>query len=283
MDINTWKASGLTFDYNGHAVFYHDEGSGDPLVLIHGFPTSSWDWCPIWAELSSRYRVIAADMMGFGCSPKPVTYPYSLFDQADLHEALLASLGLDRVKILSHDYGDTVAQELMARQQDGTHKLQLESVCMLNGGIIPGQHRPRLIQTLLISPIGPLVSRLMNEKKFHKSSRHLWTNTKPRQRAASLQSLLHGGAICTLIQYCASEETTAWLCLTSPVVRSSREITVSEPWDGCRDQAVILRDRFRKSRKVHIALGIKKAGSGQNRWLTTGTPNWNTRGTSGAS
>lgn len=173
MLLDDWKTAGQYFPYGGHAIFYRDEGEGEVVVCIHGFPTASWDWHRVWPHLVKRFRVIAPDMIGFGFSDKPKDYAYSLHDQATLHETLLDSLGIRRVHILAHDYGDTVAQELLARCEErreaGKRGIVINSVCLLNGGIIPGAHRPRLIQKLLLSPVGPLVSRLVSETAFRNS------------------------------------------------------------------------------------------------------------------
>lgn len=173
MNLTQWKSAGLVFSYRGHAVFYRDEGAGDVLVCIHGFPTASWDWHRLWPALIEQFRVIAPDMLGFGFSDKPKTYAYSLLDQATLHEVLLDSLGIRQVHILAHDYGDTVAQELLARYEDrlswNGRGIEIKSVCLLNGGIFPESHRPRLMQKMLMSPLGPLVARLASERMFRRS------------------------------------------------------------------------------------------------------------------
>jgi pimeloyl-ACP methyl ester carboxylesterase len=85
------------------------------LVLIHGFPTASWDWVLLWDDLCRDYTVAALDMIGFGYSDKPVRYAYSILDQADLHDAFFAHLEIRACHLFVHDYGDTVAQELLAR------------------------------------------------------------------------------------------------------------------------------------------------------------------------
>src|SRR5690349_7698948 len=113
--LEEWRAQGRSYEHHRQEIFYRDEGAGEILLCIHGFPTASWDWHAIWPELVARFRVIAPDMVGFGFSAKPADYSYSIMDQADLHEGLLASLGIRRAYILAHDYGDTVAQELLAR------------------------------------------------------------------------------------------------------------------------------------------------------------------------
>ena len=105
-------------------------------------------------------------MIGFGHSVKPRRYAYSLIDQADLHQALLRHLGHDEYHVLAHDYGDSVAQELLARDTDGQ---QLRSMCFLNGGLFPETHRALLIQRLLHSPIGFLLSALLRKRSFDRS------------------------------------------------------------------------------------------------------------------
>lgn len=173
MFLYDWRSAGKTFDYNGHPIFYRDEGQGPALLCIHGFPTASWDWHLLWPELTQRFRVIALDMIGFGFSAKPPGYTYTIRDQATIHEALLRELGVDFIHILAHDYGDSVAQELLARyeerRQASTAGIKIESVCLLNGGLFPEAHRARLIQKLLLTPLGPLLSRLSSERRFRRS------------------------------------------------------------------------------------------------------------------
>jgi pimeloyl-ACP methyl ester carboxylesterase len=167
-----WRAAGQALDWRGHRVFYREQGTGDPLLLLHGFPTSSWDWRHVWDELARSYRVIALDYLGFGFSDKPPQGPYSVFAYADQAEALLARLGVARVHVLAHDLGDTVAQELLARDHERRGGrggfAELGSVCLLNGGVLPEVHRPLVVQTLLASPIGFLVARFANRRRFRR-------------------------------------------------------------------------------------------------------------------
>jgi pimeloyl-ACP methyl ester carboxylesterase len=194
-----WRARGKSFSYGGHPIFYRDEGSGPALLLVHGFPTASWDWHALWPLLSARFRLIAPDLIGFGYSAKPLDYQYSIKDQATLLEALLRALGLTRVHLVAHDYGDSVAQELLARHhergQRGGERLELLSACLLNGGLFPETHRPRLVQRLLAGPLGPLVGRLTSERRFARSFSALFgarTQPGPTELAA-LWSLVQGG------------------------------------------------------------------------------------------
>lgn len=160
-----WRAQGQGFDFRSHAIRYWTAGEGEPLLLIHGFPTASWDWHYLWQALAQRYRVIACDMLGFGDSAKPRGHAYSLLEQADLQQALLAHLGVDGpLHVLAHDYGDSVAQELLARHHQG--RIQLASCVFLNGGLFPETHHPVLVQKLLLSPLGPLIGKLFSRNSL---------------------------------------------------------------------------------------------------------------------
>lgn len=170
MTLQAWKTKGVYFNYKSHKIFTIEEGSGEALLLIHGFPTSSWDWSQMWPELTKRYRVLAVDMIGFGFSDKPRKYKYSIMDQADLIEGYLESLSIAVVHLLTHDYGDTVAQELFARFNDRKANVgdgvKIKSLCLLNGGLFPETHQALFIQKILMSPLGSIVSRLFNKKKL---------------------------------------------------------------------------------------------------------------------
>lgn len=169
-ELKSWQQQGHDFKHRGHRIFYRLEGAGETLMLIHGFPTASWDWHKIYQPLCERFRVIAPDLMGFGFSAKPRRHAYSILDQADLCEALLHKLEVQKAHLLCHDYGDTVGQELLARwlrrKERAEASLELKSICFLNGGLFPESHQPRLIQKLLISPIGPLLNPFLTRKKL---------------------------------------------------------------------------------------------------------------------
>ena len=179
-----WKDTGRVYSHRGHDIFYRDDGRGPVLLCIHGFPTASYDWHAVWPVLSDHFRLIAPDMIGFGFSAKPRGYGYSIADQATIHEHLLAQHGITSCHVLAHDYGDTVGQELLARFEDrrraGTPGLEIRSMVLLNGGLFPETHRARLIQKLLLTPLGPLLSRLSNPRSFAQSFAAIFgPNTKP--------------------------------------------------------------------------------------------------------
>ncbi|KAK2519335.1 hypothetical protein Q9966_013965 [Columba livia] len=178
----SWRSSGRYFTYKDQNIFYRDStgavGSSDIIILLHGFPTSSYDWCKIWEGLTQRFhRVIALDFVGFGFSDKPRPHRYSIFEQASIVERLVRHLGLrrQRINLLSHDYGDTVAQELLHRyEHNKTGSILINSLCLSNGGIFPETHypplHPEVALSLFLLPkllkdgglLSPVIMRLMN-------------------------------------------------------------------------------------------------------------------------
>jgi pimeloyl-ACP methyl ester carboxylesterase len=167
-ELEAWKAAGQYFDYLGFNIFYRLDGpplgQAPVLLLIHGYPFNTYDWELIWPTITQRFTVIAPDMIGMGFSDKPVAYGYSVPDHADMHEALLAHLNVDTIHILAHDLGDSVGQELLARNQFGDQvygKLTIKSITWLNGGMFNEAYTPRLLQKAMSqTPLGGVLSEL---------------------------------------------------------------------------------------------------------------------------
>ncbi len=171
--LRLWRSTGAAYALGAHQLFVkRSDNWADStlpvLVLLHGFPTSSFDWIRIWDRLATSYRLLAPDLLGFGFSDKPAGHPYSILEQADLIEALVADQRIERWGLLAHDYGDTVAQELLARRRSHSRssRLGLAAACLLNGGLFPESHRPRLIQKLLLTPLGPWLARKLDRPGF---------------------------------------------------------------------------------------------------------------------
>lgn len=181
-NLDQWRELGRFVPFGPHRIFCVDSAPDDRtravLVLIHGFPTASWDFAKLWPALTQRFRVLAADMLGFGFSSKPRRHAYSIMEQADLVETVIAQHNVTRYHVLAHDYGDTVAQELLARDNARIYR-RIDSVCLLNGGLFPETHRPRLIQRLLIGPLGPLLSRFFNRRTFARSMTAIFGRATP--------------------------------------------------------------------------------------------------------
>jgi len=172
--LERWVRAGTSLPLAGRRIFVRTAIThGRPaLLLIHGFPTASYDWHRLWEPLARRYSLYAFDMLGFGLSEKPGDCDYPISLQADLCQAVLDHFGVGAAHVLAHDYGDTVAQELLAREREG--RTQLSSACFLNGGLFPETHRARPVQKLLAMPgVGSLLARAMSDRSFAKTMRSI--------------------------------------------------------------------------------------------------------------
>jgi pimeloyl-ACP methyl ester carboxylesterase len=167
--LKAWRDGGGLFAFRDAQVFVREQGDADKpsLLLLHGFPTASWDWHKLWPDLSSEFRLLAPDFVGYGFSSKPVR-SWTICEQADMVEALVESRAIRSYHILAHDYGDSVAQELLAREGERRVKgeQRIVSAMLLNGGLFPESHRPQPIQSLLAGRWGGLAIHAMNRYLF---------------------------------------------------------------------------------------------------------------------
>ena len=179
MQLSQWRSSGHFLNVDGQQVFYKTEGTGPVLLLIHGYPTASFDWAKIWPKLTTQFHCVTLDMPGFGFSDKSPK-KYLIKEQADAISEVIRHLGITSAHVLSHDYGDTVAQEMMAQQLENDLAFRIESLHLLNGGLFPETHRALPIQKLLLSPIGGLLIRFLNKNAIRKSMHNIFgPNTPP--------------------------------------------------------------------------------------------------------
>lgn len=168
--LDKWYRDGSYIQVDGRDVFVRREGRGrETLLCLHGFPTSSFDYRKIWSTLADRFSLVAFDMVGYGFSAKPTEFGYTTFDQVYILQKLIAELNIKGLHILSHDYGNTITQELMARRKEGRLGFGINSICFMNGALFPETHRPILAQKLLISPLGAIFGRFIPDKVFKRS------------------------------------------------------------------------------------------------------------------
>lgn len=182
ISIENWRAQAEYFDFGGVRIAYWTHGQGKPLLLVHGFPSSSWDWTRLWKTLGRSHFLIAADLIGFGLSDKPRT-EYSIHRQTDMIAALLEHLGITEFDAMVHAYGASIGQELLARQQEGSGAQGLAKLVFLNGGMYPEKQHVSPIVRLANSPLGFIMSRTINRKSFGKNlSAVFGPETKPSEQ-----------------------------------------------------------------------------------------------------
>src|SRR5918995_5099617 len=164
--VQAWRERGAGEQVAGHRIHvFRREGAGPLLLLLHGFPSSSYDWRLILDELPG-WAVLAFDCLGFGLSDKPRDHTYTLGEQADIAEELVGRHWDGPVFFVAHDMGTSVATELMARDMDGELRMDLVGGVLFNGSMIQGAASPTLGQKLLRGPLGPLAARLSSERFF---------------------------------------------------------------------------------------------------------------------
>ena len=184
MTANDWKSKGEFITLNDRKLFVVDTSSffssdnkipTETMVILHGYPTSSYDYYKVLPELSKHYRVIIHDHLGFGFSDKPLDYSYSLLDQADLALQLWQLLGVKKVHLLAHDYGTSVATEIIARNNNHELTIEIEKLTLCNGSMHIELSQLRTIQKLLKNKwLGKYVAKLTTYAIFSKNLRNVY-------------------------------------------------------------------------------------------------------------
>ena len=165
--VSAWRDRGRDDEFRDRRIHVFDrDGSGPLLVLLHGFPSSSYDW-KLLLDRQSEHAVLAPDFLGFGLSEKPRDHDYTLHWQADMVEELVRRRGEGaEVFFVAHDMGTSVANELMARDLEGSLEMELIGGLLLNGSMVQDAASPTLGQRILRSAVGGLFSRLSSERFF---------------------------------------------------------------------------------------------------------------------
>mgnify|MGYP001821113074 CR=1 FL=1 len=142
--LQKWVDGGKYMKHRGLNVFVHASGKapvkGHGVLVVHGYPGSSWDFSNVVAKVEKKTKIVVPDMIGFGQSETPLTGTFkdnfSLMKQADLYEAVAAAEGLKTVILVAHDMGQTVGLELMARQEENKLPFRIKHAILLNGSTI---------------------------------------------------------------------------------------------------------------------------------------------------
>jgi pimeloyl-ACP methyl ester carboxylesterase len=167
--IEHWWSDGgrvrLSLGEAERCAFVRRMGEGPAMTMLHGYPSSSHDWAKVAPPLAEHHSLLMPDFLGFGASDKPPDHDYSLHEQADLIEALWEQAGVGESVVVAHDYGVSVAQELLARRAEGTLAVELTQVHFMNGGLYPELHRPQPVQLALLDPeTGPKISAALTKE-----------------------------------------------------------------------------------------------------------------------
>lgn len=182
-ELQNWQRGGevISTTLFGHKVFTKQFGDSNAsadttLLLIHGFPESSFSYHKVVEGLQQRFdRIVLFDFVGYGLSDKPTNnFTYSLFEQADIALQVWQQLGITGGHVLSHDMGDSVHTELIARHVSGLLPAWLgdgfKSFTFTNGSMVLELADLRAMQKALLTRWGPVLSKLSNKKIFQQQA-----------------------------------------------------------------------------------------------------------------
>jgi pimeloyl-ACP methyl ester carboxylesterase len=136
----SFQIGNMTFSHglvpvNGIQMHYVIGGHGDPVVLLHGWPQTWYEWRRVMPALARNYTVIAPDLRGLGESSKPITGYDGKTTAEDIHQ-LVTKLGFNDIFLVGHDFGVQVAYSYAAAHPNETKRLVILDVPV--AGIGPG-------------------------------------------------------------------------------------------------------------------------------------------------
>jgi haloalkane dehalogenase len=144
-------------DLDGLKYHYIDEGSGEPVVMVHGNPTWSFYYRELIKSLSGRYRTIAPDHIGCGLSdiPPPSQYNYTLQSRIDDLDQLIGTLtGTEKITLVLHDWGGMIGMAYALR-----HPQKISRLIILNtAAFLPLDSKKIPLRLHLIRNCGPLAA-----------------------------------------------------------------------------------------------------------------------------
>lgn len=192
-----WKSTlPVNEDFDALNIFHICQGDPDnpAILMIHGYPTMSFDYAPLFDEFKDEYYVCALDTPGYGFSDKPLGgYDYSIDDDARLVDAYIREIaGLDEFILITHDKGDSVGLALLQIYQAyETRPYTIQHHFITNGNIYLPLAQLTNAQKMLLNPIlGPLISPLMTGARAAESLADLaFATTLPQSEIDSYASI----------------------------------------------------------------------------------------------
>src|SRR5207248_7934943 len=190
-----------TAQIDGLSIFYRDAGPKDAptLLLLHGLPSSSRMFEPLFARLSDRYRLVAPDYPGFGHSdwPDPKRFAYTFDHIAEIMNHFTEALGLSRYTLYMQDYGGPVGFRIALAHPDRIEALIVQDAVAHNEGLGANWKTRRAfwadraanesaLRTNLLSLATTRTRHIGNDPKVERYDPDLWTDefcflNQPRQ------------------------------------------------------------------------------------------------------
>jgi haloalkane dehalogenase len=111
-------------------MHYVDEGRGDPILFVHGTPTWSFEYRHLIRALSTTYRCVAPDHLGFGLSERPPGFPYTPEAHAEVLTEFVDRIGLDHFTLVVHDFGGPIGLPLALAERSRVRRIVLMNTWM---------------------------------------------------------------------------------------------------------------------------------------------------------
>ncbi|MGV0645973.1 alpha/beta fold hydrolase [Mycolicibacterium sp. XJ2546] len=182
-DVTAWRDAGRRIPTPSGEVFVRSSpGDGPTVLMLHGYPSSSYDYRQVVPHLHGR-AWLTLDFLGFGLSDKPRPHRYSLLEQADIVQTVVAEADAGPVVLIAHDMGTSVATELLARDLQGRLPFDLQRAVLSNGSVILDRASLRPSQKVLRGPLGPLLARLVIRRGFIRGFGKLFSDGHPLSAA----------------------------------------------------------------------------------------------------
>ena len=177
--VAEWRDGGRSLTTPAGSVFVRSApGDGPTILLLHGYPSSSFDYRQVVPHLAGR-AWLTLDFLGFGLSDKPRPHRYSLLEQADIVQTVVAEADAGPVVVVAHDMGTSVTTELLARDLRASCRSNCNARCSSNGSVILRRASLRPVQKLLRGPLGPLAARLSNQRDVRPGFARLFSADHP--------------------------------------------------------------------------------------------------------
>lgn len=158
---NSWRAlypfASQTLEFDGQAYHYLDEGSGEPLLMVHGNPTWSFYWRQLVQAFRPRYRCVVPDHIGCGLSSKPQQYNYTLSQHVANLCRLIETLDLRNITLLAHDWGGAIGMGAAVAMPE-----RFARFALFNTGAFRSRRMPWRIAAGRIPVVGQLAIRGLN-------------------------------------------------------------------------------------------------------------------------
>lgn len=240
-------ARGRFVTVDGHRIHYEKTGTGSPVILVHGFPGSTFTWRKLIPLLSEDYTVYALDLLGFGLSEKPTNGSYDFAAQAYLITGFMDAVGLSSAHLVGHSMGGIIVARAAEQSPARFHRLVIIDGSFYGAGPPPFMKR-------LFFPLDRITARMLYSETLRKKSLYNSYYNKDVFTAEVLEAYMLPVRTPNALNALAKMITDGALALTAPIADTisvptlivwGRNDTAYPPQDAVRLQQDIKNSQLR--------------------------------------